>query len=202
MRKFLLSFILCFSLLFSLSLAVTIDLSDYGVPDLDTGNTTIYSYQLGFSSGVSDTMAAYCFTSTPMTATASPNKLFVSQDNGSNGYITWYMLSNGSWVLQEEADHGYDNIDDFAGYNEIIIANYTVYDNEDNSVIIYQPSQNEGGENMSQVLTDLTTVMTAVLSNATSLVTWITSNPLVYLWVIMAIIIAIIAFVRGFIRGV
>lgn len=55
---------------------------------------------------------------------------------------------------------------------------------------------------MAQILADLTTVMTAVLSNATSLVTWITQNPLVYLWVIMAIIIAIISFVRGFIRGV
>ena len=52
------------------------------------------------------------------------------------------------------------------------------------------------------ILQDLTTVMTSVLSNATSLVTWITQNPLVYLWVIMAIIIAIISFVRGFIRGV
>lgn len=55
---------------------------------------------------------------------------------------------------------------------------------------------------MSTILTDLATVMTAVLSNATLLVTWITNNPLVYLWVIMAIIIAIIGFVRGFIRGV
>lgn len=52
------------------------------------------------------------------------------------------------------------------------------------------------------ILADLTTVFTSFLTNATSLVTWITNNPLVYLWVIMAIIIAIIAFVRGFIRGV
>ena len=52
------------------------------------------------------------------------------------------------------------------------------------------------------ILQDLTTVMTAVLARATDLVDWIVANPLVYLWVIMAIIIAIISFVRGFIRGV
>ena len=52
------------------------------------------------------------------------------------------------------------------------------------------------------ILSDLTTVFTSFLTNATSLVTWITNNPLVYLWVVMAIIIAIISFVRGFIRGV
>ena len=52
------------------------------------------------------------------------------------------------------------------------------------------------------ILSDLGTVFTNFLTNATSLVNWITSNPLVYLWVIMAIIIAIIGFVKGFVRGV
>lgn len=55
---------------------------------------------------------------------------------------------------------------------------------------------------MSQILTDLGTVMTTFLAQATSLVTWITQNPLVYLWVILAIIIAIISFVKGMVRGV
>lgn len=55
---------------------------------------------------------------------------------------------------------------------------------------------------MSQILTDLGTVMTVILAQATSLVTWITENPLVYLWVILAIILVIISFVRGFVRGV
>jgi len=55
---------------------------------------------------------------------------------------------------------------------------------------------------MAQILTDLGTVMTAVLSQATNLVNWVTENPLVYLWVIMAIILVIISFVKGFIRGV
>lgn len=52
------------------------------------------------------------------------------------------------------------------------------------------------------ILQDLTTVFTSVLSNATNLVTWVASNPMVYLWVILAIILVIISFVRGFIRGV
>lgn len=52
------------------------------------------------------------------------------------------------------------------------------------------------------ILSDLGTVMTNVLTNATSLVNWVASNPLVYLWVVMAIILVIISFVRGFIRGV
>ena len=52
------------------------------------------------------------------------------------------------------------------------------------------------------VLADLATVMTAILSQATALVTWITANPLVYLWIILAIILVIISFVKGFIRGV
>lgn len=52
------------------------------------------------------------------------------------------------------------------------------------------------------ILSDLATVMTAVLTQATSLVNWVAANPLVYLWVIMAIILVIISFVRGFIRGV
>lgn len=51
------------------------------------------------------------------------------------------------------------------------------------------------------ILSDLGTVLTVFLARATDLVTWISSNPLVYLWVIMAIIIAIIGFVKGFIRG-
>lgn len=55
---------------------------------------------------------------------------------------------------------------------------------------------------MSQILADLATVMTTVLAQATELVNWVTDNPLVYLWVIMAIILVIISFVRGFIRGV
>ena len=55
---------------------------------------------------------------------------------------------------------------------------------------------------MAQILSDLGTVMTAFLTQATALVTWITQNPLVYLWVILAIIIAIISFVRGMVRGV
>lgn len=52
------------------------------------------------------------------------------------------------------------------------------------------------------ILQDLGTVFTNVLANATNLVTWVADNPLVYLWVIMAIILVIISFVRGFIRGV
>lgn len=52
------------------------------------------------------------------------------------------------------------------------------------------------------ILSDLGTVVTSVLTNATSLVNWVASNPLVYLWVIMAIILVIISFVKGFIRGV
>lgn len=52
------------------------------------------------------------------------------------------------------------------------------------------------------ILSDLSTVFTNVLTNATSLVTWVASNPLVYLWVVMAIILVIISFVKGFIRGV
>lgn len=55
---------------------------------------------------------------------------------------------------------------------------------------------------MTQILTDLGTVMTTVLAQATNLVTWVTENPLVYLWVILAIILVIISFVKGFIRGV
>ena len=44
MKKFLIPLCLCFSLLFSLSFAVTIDLSDYDLPDLDTGgNSNVYS---------------------------------------------------------------------------------------------------------------------------------------------------------------
>lgn len=54
---------------------------------------------------------------------------------------------------------------------------------------------------MATILADLSTVLTAVLTNATSLVTWISNTPLVYLWVILAIIYVIIAFVKGFIRG-
>lgn len=52
------------------------------------------------------------------------------------------------------------------------------------------------------ILSDLGTVMTSFLSNAKNLVTWVTENPLVYLWVILAIIIAIISFVKGMVRGV
>lgn len=52
------------------------------------------------------------------------------------------------------------------------------------------------------ILSDLGTVFTSVLENATSLVNWVADNPMVYLWVIMAIILVIISFVRGFIRGV
>jgi len=52
------------------------------------------------------------------------------------------------------------------------------------------------------ILSDLGTVFTAVLESATSLVTWVSANPMVYLWVIMAIILVIISFVKGFIRGV
>lgn len=52
------------------------------------------------------------------------------------------------------------------------------------------------------ILSDLGTVFTSVLENATSLVNWVAENPMVYLWVIMAIILVIISFVRGFIRGV
>lgn len=52
------------------------------------------------------------------------------------------------------------------------------------------------------ILSDLGTVMTSFLSNAKNLVTWITENPLVYLWVILAIILAIISFVKGMTRGV
>ena len=52
------------------------------------------------------------------------------------------------------------------------------------------------------ILSDLGTVMTTFLTNAKSLVTWVSENPLVYLWVILAIIIAIISFVRGMVRGV
>lgn len=52
------------------------------------------------------------------------------------------------------------------------------------------------------ILSDLATVLTSFLSNATKLVEFIADSPLIYLWAIMAIIIAIISFVRGFIRGV
>ena len=52
------------------------------------------------------------------------------------------------------------------------------------------------------ILSDLGTVMTSFLSNAKNLVTWVSDNPLVYLWVILAIIIAIISFVKGMVRGV
>lgn len=52
------------------------------------------------------------------------------------------------------------------------------------------------------IMSDLGTVMTSFLSNAKNLVTWVSENPLVYLWVILAIIIAIISFVRGMVRGV
>ncbi len=52
------------------------------------------------------------------------------------------------------------------------------------------------------ILSDLGTVMTSFLSNAKNLVTWVSENPLVYLWVILAIIIAIISFVKGMVRGV
>lgn len=52
------------------------------------------------------------------------------------------------------------------------------------------------------ILSDLGSVFTSVLENATSLVNWVAQNPMVYLWVIMAIILVIISFVRGFIRGV
>lgn len=52
------------------------------------------------------------------------------------------------------------------------------------------------------ILSDLATVMTSFLSNAKNLVTWVSENPLVYLWVILAIIIAIISFVKGMVRGV
>ena len=47
------------------------------------------------------------------------------------------------------------------------------------------------------ILSDLGTIMTSFLSNAKNLVTWVSENPLVYLWVILAIIIAIISFVKG-----
>lgn len=195
MRKFLLSFVLCFSLLFSLSLAVTIDLSDYGLPDLDTGSDSdVYSnYVVG---QYSNNAYFTAFSSSNLTADSSHFYGPVGS------FYTMYDLVGDTWS-QNSFDVGVEieSNDDIFGYSSIITGNYIVYDNEDNSVIIYQPTQ-EGGENMSTVLTDLTTVMTAVLSNATSLVTWITNNPLVYLWVIMAIIIAIIAFVRGFIRGV
>ena len=52
------------------------------------------------------------------------------------------------------------------------------------------------------ILSDLGNVMTSFLSNAKNLVTWVAENPLVYLWVILAIIIAIISFVKGMVRGV
>lgn len=188
MRKFLIVFSLMFCLLFSFSFAVIVDLSDYGLLDLDTGSTTIYSNQLLTDANI------FIFSSAPLTATSG--ELYVP----SGAYVTYYSYNGSTWSLEEEATNEYGG-DGLATFSSITFANYTVYDTEDNSVIIYQPTQG-GGETMSTVLTDLTTVMTAVLSNATLLVTWITNNPLVYLWVIMAIIIAIIAFVRGFIRGV
>lgn len=52
------------------------------------------------------------------------------------------------------------------------------------------------------ILSDLGTVMTTFLAQAKNLVTWVSENPLVYLWVILAIIIAIISFVKGMVRGV
>ena len=51
------------------------------------------------------------------------------------------------------------------------------------------------------IMSDLGTVLTSVLSNATSLVNWVAGTPLVYIWVIFAILFVIIAFVKGFIRG-
>lgn len=52
------------------------------------------------------------------------------------------------------------------------------------------------------ILQDLGSVFSSMLTQATNLVNWITSNPLVYLWVIVAIVLVIIGFVRGFVRGV
>ena len=51
------------------------------------------------------------------------------------------------------------------------------------------------------ILSDLGTVMTTFLAQAKNLVTWVSENPLVYLWVILAIIIAIISFVQGMVGG-
>lgn len=52
------------------------------------------------------------------------------------------------------------------------------------------------------ILSDLGSVFSNILTNAGNLVDWISDNPLVYLWVILAVIIAIIGFVKGFVRGV
>ena len=52
------------------------------------------------------------------------------------------------------------------------------------------------------ILQDLGSVFSSMLTQATNLVTWITQNPLVYLWVIVAIVLVIIGFVKGFVRGV
>ena len=189
MKKFLLACLVvsCIFVLSICSFAIVVDLSDYDLPDLDTGSDTIYSNQLLTSTNV------FIFSSKPLTADS--RNIYCPSDC----FLTYYSYRNDSWVLEEESEDYSDS--DFMTYSGITYANYIVYDNDDPSDIIYQPTQ-EGGENMSTILTDLSTVMTSVLTNATSLVTWISSNPLVYLWVIMAIIIAIIAFVRGFIRGV
>lgn len=52
------------------------------------------------------------------------------------------------------------------------------------------------------ILQDLGSVFSSMLTQATNLVTWVTQNPLVYLWVIVAIVLVIISFVKGFVRGV
>lgn len=52
------------------------------------------------------------------------------------------------------------------------------------------------------ILQDLASVFSSMLTQATNLVNWISSNPLVYVWIILAIILVIISFVRGFVRGV
>lgn len=60
----------------------------------------------------------------------------------------------------------------------------------------------EQATGLALILQDLGSVFTSMLTQATNLVNWITQNPLVYLWVIVAIVLVIISFVRGFVRGV
>lgn len=193
-------------MLFSFSFAdTTIDLSEYDLPDLviPDGTTTYSNYLLATGGG----MTVYFMSDSPLTA-SSNQVIWVM--NGQS--ITAFTKSGNSWNLIDDGYYYNENVD-YMGYTEIYDCNYTVYlyNNGvvDTNTIMYQPTNSGGGNSgeggtgdVNAIIEDLGTVTTAVTTNATTIVTWITNNPLVYLWVILAILIAIISFVRGFIRGV
>lgn len=129
-------YFLCFSFLLisNLSFAFTIDLSDYNLPEFDSNElpeAILYDYYIVYTQGPGTMIN---FTSVPMTASSTDMYL--------NGNITIVYVDNNQWVLSNW-DNGEESDGVYNGYSSIITSNYTVYDVNDSSSIIFEPIVDE-----------------------------------------------------------